>query len=122
MEQKEELENTFIELYESANILINQSKFKSSTILLSKALFALIDLILYINYKNIPNNHSHRFRILESKCPELYLIVNEMWNKYTDTYSKPVAEDSIAMIKKSIKEIVKKNETISEKIKKTIRI
>ena len=50
MDQMEELELSFIEEYESAQLLLEHSKRKSATILLSKALFALVDYILFLRY------------------------------------------------------------------------
>jgi len=121
MDQLKELENTFLEEYESSKVLINLSKKKSALILLSKALFALTDYMIFNKYKKLPKNHSERFRILEEKEYDTYSILNEVWSKYTDLYSKPALEDSIILLKEAIKKVIEKNEEISEKIKKAIK-
>ena len=113
----ENLESTFIEEYESALLLIKNSKDISATILLSKSLFALVDYLILKRYQKFPKNHTERFRILEAKEPELYALVDLVWAKYTDTYSKPGSKESIALLKNAIMEIVNKHETNSEKIK-----
>ena len=106
MEQLEELEHTFVELYQSALLLQQGGKQKAAVILFSKALFALIDYIIFEKYQKLPKNHGERFRILELKFPSLYEIVNSVWGKYTDTYHKPALEESVSLLKQSIKEVV----------------
>ena len=121
MEQLTELESTFLEEYESAKILVRLSKNKSALILLSKALFALTDYIIFKKYKKLPKKHSERFRILKEKEFEVYKKVDEIWGRYTDTYSKPALNESIILLGGTIKEIIEKNETISKKIKESIK-
>ncbi len=116
----EDLESTFIEEYESASLLIKHQKQKSATILLSKALFAFIDYLLLKKYQKFPKNHTERFRLLETKEKDLYTLVDSVWSKYTDTYSKPSSEEAITLLKNTIQEIISKNETTSEKIKAII--
>ncbi len=110
-----------MEEYESAKILINLSKNKSAVILLSKALFAITDYLIFEKYKKLPKNHAERFRILEEKEQETYKIVDSIWSKYADSYSKPAVKDSIILLKKAIKEISEKNGTISKRIKEVIK-
>ena len=117
MNQLSELEETFVEEYESALLLQKANKKKAVTILLSKSIFALVDFILFKRYQLLPKNHAERFRKLEEREPEIYRILDNVWSKYTDTYSKPAVEESIMMLDRAIKEIIKKNEDFSEKIK-----
>ena len=109
----DDLESTFIEEYESAFLLIKHQKQKSATILLSKALFAFIDYLLLQKYQKFPKNHAERFRLLETKEKDLYTLVDSVWSKYTDTYSKPSSEEAITLLKNTIQEIINKNETTS---------
>jgi predicted nucleotidyltransferase len=95
MDQKKNLQDTFVEEYESALLLQKAGKKKATTILLSKALFALVDFIIYTKYTKLSKNHGERFRILEQKEKELYNKVDSVWSKYTDTYSKPSTEEAI---------------------------
>lgn len=48
-------------------------------------------------------------------------VVDEVWNKYTDTYSKPTTEDAVQMLQNAIYKVIWNNETISEKIKECIK-
>ncbi|MBI5072301.1 hypothetical protein HZA99_00630 [Candidatus Woesearchaeota archaeon] len=113
----DDLESIFIEEYESASILIKHAKQKSATVLLSKALFALVDYLLLKKYQKFPKSYTERFRLLEAKEKELYAVVDSVWSKYTDTYSKPSSEEAITLLKNTIQEIITTNETNSEKIK-----
>ena len=117
MSQLEELEIGFIEEYESALLLLEHSKKKSATILLSKALFALIDYILFSKYMKLPKNHAERFRILGQKEPQIYELVDSVWNTYTDTYSKPSAEEAILLLQGVIIRIIAYDGIFSQKIK-----
>lgn len=120
MDQLNEFEETFLELYSSSDILLTQLKSKSAIILLSKALFALVDYIIFKEYKKITDNHTDRFRILRTKLPIIHKTVDTVWNKYTDTYTKPAVEETIALLKSAIREI-SKHETVSQRIKEAIK-
>ncbi len=121
MEQLKELENTFLEEYESADILFNLSKNKSVVILLSKVMFALVDYIIFKKYQKLPKNHTERFRILQDREYAVYKLVDEVWDQYTDAYSKPSLQESVNLLKGTIKKIVNENENISEKIKEIVK-
>ncbi len=95
-------------------MLKNAHRMKSAVILASKALFALCDYIIFSKYGKLPKNHAERFRILELKETKIYLKVNEVWSKYTDTYSKPSDEEAYNILIKTIIEIAK-NEGINTK-------
>ena len=119
MTQEEELKNTFLEEYSSANVLKEMGRLKSAVILLSKALFALCDYILLKKLGKLPKNHSERFRFMELKERVLFLEVDSVWSKYTDTYSKPSNEESFKLLIESITRIIK-NEKACEEIKRII--
>ncbi|MBT3408480.1 hypothetical protein HN415_07395 [Candidatus Woesearchaeota archaeon] len=121
MDQINELEETFIEEYSAAKLLIQNKMTKSATILLSKSLFALADYIIFKKYKKLPKNHSERFRILELKEPKFYIELDKMWSKYTDSYSKPTTKESTIQFLNIITKLINENETISQKIKNTIK-
>jgi len=120
MEQLEELEETFVEEYQSALMLFELKKYKSAIILISKALFALVDYVIFKRYQKLANNHNERFRFLKQKDTEIYEIVDSVWGRYTGTYSKPAMEESIILLKNGIKEIINKDGIFSERIKEIV--
>jgi hypothetical protein len=101
----EELKKTFIEEYEGALEQFEKGRFKNATILYSKALFALCDLLIYSKLSKLPKNHTERFRILEDYFPETYSIVDRIFSHYTDAYSKPILKETCVQIKNGIKKI-----------------
>lgn len=115
----EELEKTFIEEYQGAKEQLEKKRYKNATILFSKALFAICDLIIHSKLKKLPKNHGERFRILENYFPDIYIIVDETFEHYTDAYSKPALEKTCKEIENGIKKIIQNN-NVSEKIKKII--
>lgn len=119
-EQLEELENTFIEFYQSALWLIKQGKTKSALVLLTKSLFALLDYIIYADYAKLPENHSQRFRILEQKRPDLYSVADGVWGRYVDAYSKPTVEESVKLLQDAMRSVINKDERINQKIKEIV--
>lgn len=115
-----ELEKTFLEEYEGAQEQLDKGRYKNATILFSKALFALCDLIIYLKLSKLPKNHGERFRILEEYFPEIYSAADNIFSHYTEAYSKPVLKETCEKIKKEVKKIILNNET-PEGIKKIIK-
>ena len=101
----EELVQTFLEEYEGVIDELNKARYKNSAILLSKALFAVCDILIQDKLRRLPKNHSERFRILEGYFKEVYVIVDDIFAKYTDSYSKPILKETCESIKNGIKKI-----------------
>ena len=99
---------TFLEEFEGAKEELSKGRYKNSTILFSKALFAVCDILIQNKLNKLPKNHSERFRILEQYFKEVYEIVDEIFDMYTDSYSKPILKETCEAIKNGIKKI---NET-----------
>lgn len=115
----EELEKTFIEEYEGAAEQLEKKRYKNATILFSKSIFALCDLIINSKLNKLPKNHTERFRILEEYFPEVYSIVDDVFSHYTDAYSKPILKETCEKIKNGIKKIIKHNK-VPEEIKRIV--
>lgn len=115
----EELIQTFLEEYEGAKDEQKKGRNKNAAILFSKALFAVCDIIIQTKLNKLPKNHSERFRILEEYFAEIYNIVDVIFDKYTDSYSKPVLKETCESIKNGIKKI-KDLAELPEEIKKCI--
>jgi len=115
----EELEKTFLEEYIGASEELTKGRFKNATILFSKALFALCDLIIYLKLRKLPKNHTERFSMLREQFPKSYVIVDEVFGYYTDAYSKPALRETSEVIKNAIRKIAGDG-AVSEKIKKIV--
>jgi len=114
-----ELEKTFLEEYEGAKEEFIKERYKNATILFSKSLFALCDIIIFSKLKKLPKNHTERFRILEQYFHDVYEIVDGIFSHYTDAYSKPVLKETCEEIKDGIKKI-RKDYELPKGIKKVI--
>jgi len=101
----DELLQTFIEEYKGAEDETAKGRYKNSAILFSKALFAICDILIKNKLNKLPKNHSERFRILEDYFKGIYIIVDEIFDKYTDSYSKPILKETCEAIKNGIKRI-----------------
>jgi len=101
----EGLVQTFLEEFEGAKDELSKGRYKNATILFSKALFAVCDLIIQNKLNKLPKSHSERFRILEEYFEEIYEIVDDVFDKYTDSYSKPILKETCEAIKNGIKKI-----------------
>ena len=110
----EELIKSFVEEYEGADEQLEKERFKNATILFSKAIFVLCDILIHSKLKKLPKNHTERFRILETFFPNVYSIVDEVFIDYTDAYSKPILRETCEKIKNGIQQIVRNNELPSQ--------
>ncbi|MBT4805358.1 hypothetical protein HON71_04250 [Candidatus Woesearchaeota archaeon] len=115
----EEIKKTFLEEFEGAEEQLEKNRYKNAAILSSKALFALCDFLIHSKLKKLPKNHHERFRILEEYFPDVYLIVDNVFNHYTDAYSKPILKETCELIKNGIQKIVR-NKELPEEIKKIV--
>lgn len=113
----EELIKTFMEEHEGALEQLEKERYKNAAILFSKSLFALCDLLIYGKLSKLPKNHSERFRVLEGYFPAIYLVVDNIFSHYQDSYSKPVLKETCEKIKNEAQKIIRNNE-LPEEIKK----
>ena len=115
----DELENTFIEEFEGAVDELQKGRNKNAVILFSKALFALCDLLIFLKFSKLPKNHTERFRILEEHFNQIYVLIDDVWNHYTNAYSKPILKETNESMKNAIKEI-NRLENFPNKIREVI--
>ncbi|MBS3128011.1 hypothetical protein J4410_02610 [Candidatus Woesearchaeota archaeon] len=113
------LKDSFIEEYEGAQEQAAKERYKNSTILFSKSLFALCDFLIYQKLKKLPKNHTERFRILEEYFPDVYTIVDELFSHYTDAYTKKILKETSEAIQHGIKKIIRTHQ-IPDSIKKIV--
>ncbi len=112
-----ELEKTFLEEYTGGLDEMVKERYKNATILFSKAIFALCDLLLFSRLEKLPKNHSERFRLLEENFPEVYQVVDAIFGHYTDAYSRPIFKETCEEIQNGIAKIVQVSD-VPEEIKK----
>ena len=96
---------TFIEEYKGAQDELEKNRYKNSAILFSKALFAVCDILTKNKLNKLPKNHSERFKMLKENFKEVYDVVDGIFDKYTDSYSRPILKETCESIKDGIKQI-----------------
>jgi uncharacterized protein (UPF0332 family) len=108
MSEKETiLRENFEEYYELAKSVFEKAKYNSATTLFFKAMVALCDLYILRKEGIIPSSHSHRFRILEEKYPDLYAMADRDFPFYQDSYTKKMNKESASLLKEDAEEIKK---------------
>lgn len=125
METVDELEKTFLEEYEGGMEQLEKERYKNAVILLSKSIFALCDIVIYLKLNKLPKNHNERFRILEEYFKDVYSIVDDsivddVFSHYTDAYSKPILKETCDKIKNAIQQIAE-NKGLPKRIKEVIK-
>ncbi len=108
MNEKEEilLEN-FNEYFTQGAESFNKEKYNTATTLFFKAIAALCDIFILRKEGFIPSSHSNRFRILEEKHQNIYLIVDRDFPFYQDSYTKKMDKESAKLLKEDAEKIKK---------------
>lgn len=69
-------------------------EFNTAVTLLFKAISALSDLYIFKNEGRTPSSHKDRFRILESKYPAIYGIIDKDFPFYQDSYKAKLDKET----------------------------
>ena len=102
MVSEEELLAAFIEEYEGAAEQSSKARYTNATVLYSKALFALCDIIIITKFRRVPKNHTERFKILREYLPEVYAIADDIWSRHIDAYSRPSSQEAAIALHNAI--------------------
>ncbi|MBU2561129.1 MAG: hypothetical protein KKD17_02445 [Nanoarchaeota archaeon] len=106
MDEKEQiLRENFEEYFSSAEEELKKNKFNSATTLFFKAICAGIDLFLLKKEGEVPSSHTHRFRIVQDRHPELYAIIDKDFPFYQDSYTKKMDEEAAEMMREDAERI-----------------
>lgn len=93
------------EFCDDALLAESKKHYNSSVSLLFKSLAVLADLYILRKHGKIPSNHSERFRILETKYPDIYRILDKDFPYYQDSYSIELNKEINEVLKKDVKEL-----------------
>lgn len=91
----------------SANLVYQVGDFTSATILYFKALFSVLDLIIFNKIKRIPKDHTERFRILEENFPIFYNLIDKLYPDYRSTYTHNLNKSDCDRVKNNVERIIK---------------
>jgi hypothetical protein len=86
MSIKEDLISNAREYFKNALLAQDKREYNSSVTLFFKTISALADLFILKKENQIPSSHSERFRILQSKYPEIYFFIDKDFPFYQNSY------------------------------------
>jgi len=93
----------------SAELVYSSEDYTSSTILLFKTMFSILDYIILIKKGAAPKDHTERFRILQREFPELYKILDKDFSVYRKTYFLSIDKETCEKIKNDVEKIIKEH-------------
>lgn len=94
------------EFYKEASDSEKEGSYNTAVTLYFKAMSVIIDLFILRKEGKIPSNHSKRFRILESKYPKLYRIMDKDFPLYRDSYRLNLDEEYAKTMRKDVEEVI----------------
>ncbi len=100
-----ELLDNFNEFMDSAEDDIAKERWNSAVSLLFKALLAICDNAIFEKSRILVKNHDDRFRILRINFPEVYDIVDDLFETYTKAYSKRLEREDAEKIMAGVKKV-----------------
>lgn len=108
---KEELKEILIEnakeYYNNGLETEKKKQYNSAVTLFFKSLSALGDLYILINEGKMPSSHRERFRILETKYPSIYRVIDKDFSFYQDSYRARLDKEVSNMVKKDVEKLFK---------------
>lgn len=108
MDEKEKalLEN-IREFFKKAEEAKKDGAYNSAVTLFFKAIAVLVDLFILKKEGLIPSNHAERFRILETKYPFLYSVLDKGFPIYQNSYRLKLNKKYVEILENDFKEALK---------------
>lgn len=108
---KEELKEILIknakEYYNNAIEAEKKRQYNSAVTLFFKALSSLCDLYILTKEGKMPSSHTERFKILKSKYPQIYRIIDKDFPFYQDSYKARLNKEVSDMLKEDARKLFK---------------
>ena len=105
MRIEDELKNGVKEYVQSAFEDEKMGRRRSAATMYFKAIDAVCDYAIYSRLKKLPDNHTERFRVLESHFQSFYSVLNKVFPIYQQTYRSDINQDQLEMIKDGLKKV-----------------
>ena len=107
LEKESILRENSEEYYSLGLEAFTRGKYNTATTLFFKALAALCDLYILKKEGFVPSSHSHRFKILKEKYPNIYTLVDRDFPFYQDSYTKKMDKESATLLKEDVEYLKK---------------
>ena len=95
------------EYWRNALLAEERNEFNTAVTLFYKTLSALADIYILRKEKQIPTSHADRFRILETKHPNIYQILDKDFPFYQDSYRSKLDKETSDVLKEDAKRLFK---------------
>jgi len=102
------LEKTAREYFQSAQDEIKKLRYNSAVVLFFKSLVALIDLFILQRLGETPSSHGERFRITQTKFPEVYDLLDKDFPFYQDSYNILMSKELAEVVKEDVRKLAEK--------------
>lgn len=106
MGKEEQLLDNITEYLESAKDDKAKGRINSALTLIFKAMSVMTDLFILKEEGYIPSNHSERFRVLETKYPDLYKILDKDFPVYQSSYRIKLTAEHLKVFEDDLKRII----------------
>jgi len=106
MEKEQQLLDNITEFIDSAREEKSKNRINSAITLLFKAISILADIFILKKEGFIPSNHAERFRILESKYPVLYKILDKDFPIYQNSYRTRLTKEHLNVLENDIRKVI----------------
>ncbi|MBI1971076.1 hypothetical protein HYS47_04980 [Candidatus Woesearchaeota archaeon] len=111
MDEKERiLRENLQEYLELAEHALQYKKHNSSVTLFFKAICAAVDLFIFLKEGTTPSSHTHRFRMVQERYPDLYDILDKDFPFYQDSYTKKMTKEAVEVLQEDARAIAKRCE------------
>ena len=110
MEEEHVLLGNAREYWKNALLAEQNKEYNTSVTLFFKTLSALSDIYILRKEKQMPSSHANRFRILETKYPDIYRIIDKDFPFYQNSYFQSMSKEIAEAIKDDTKIMAKKAE------------
>ncbi|MFH1181420.1 MAG: hypothetical protein V1702_00510 [Candidatus Woesearchaeota archaeon] len=95
------------EYFKNATEASARREYNTAVTLLFKTMSALSDLHLLKKEGRLPSSHSDRFRTLELKYKEIYLILDRNFSFYQDSYRTKSTEETAEVMNEDARKLAK---------------
>ncbi len=107
MKIEDELKRGVQEYLESARDDENKGRKRSAATMYFKAMAAVCDYVIYSKIKKLPDNHTERFRMMETGFQAFYTTLSKTFPIYQQTYRADISKEQLEMLKYAFKKISK---------------
>ena len=95
------------EYYKNGADSEKREEYNSSVTLFFKAISSLCDIYILEKDGRIPSSHTDRFRILETKYPDIYRIIDKDFPFYQDSYRTRLTKEVSILLKEDVRKLFK---------------